>query len=542
VLVEVLMNTGAARVLYPLLAVSLLSPFAQKLWAAILVSRVVLLSRIDWSSLNQLMLSDFLVVRIAFVWIMLFQHKLLAAHRLVSALARIVYRSSRALKWTCAGSALTSVVWLIFFNVAKPHVIGVIAAFLIYVAILLPREIQSETRRRRIGLAEVGITLASTCLCLVAFEIAAKLLVPDTMLRAIRLDPHSVFSLAKNTRVRIKTEEFSYTLTVSDEGLRDRHYGKKDESAYRILCVGDSFTMGRGVNLDETFSKVLERTLASRNLSKRVDVVNGGTGGYGIWQELILLEDKGLVLEPDLVILQVQPASDVHNALAQFDKVLRSYEPFYPTDTAWCRSEHTAITRLALRASRRSRAAAFLFARTASPRSPLVPYLRPRFRAWHTSFPPSERWRPWWFEMDLKEYYQEIEDAWALMEGSVIKMIKLCRQNGIALLVFSAPTAEETSPEAFSNLMHAYNLDPDLYDPTKSNRLVAEICDRHDLDFVDLLPGLREEHGRGGDLYFRKDGHWTARGHIVCAKVLCEHLMETYLRELVPASDDRTDG
>ena len=47
VLAEVQMSTGASRVLYPLLAVSLLSPFAQKLWAAILIARVLLMSRID---------------------------------------------------------------------------------------------------------------------------------------------------------------------------------------------------------------------------------------------------------------------------------------------------------------------------------------------------------------------------------------------------------------------------------------------------------------------------------------------------------------
>ena len=39
------------------------------------------------------------------------------------------------------------------------------------------------------------------------------------------------------------------------------------------------------------------------------------------------------------------------------------------------------------------------------------------------------------------------------------------------------------------------------------------------IEYVDLLPPLRAAAG-GGQLYFARDTHWTARGHEVAAQAL----------------------
>ena len=98
VLVEVQMGTGAASLLYPLLAASLLSPFAQKLWAAILVARVLIMSAAGWPPLDQLVSSDFFVVRTVFMWVMLAQNRLLATNRPVQLLSRVLSSHTGALR------------------------------------------------------------------------------------------------------------------------------------------------------------------------------------------------------------------------------------------------------------------------------------------------------------------------------------------------------------------------------------------------------------------------------------------------------------
>lgn len=63
----------------------------------------------------------------------------------------------------------------------------------------------------------------------------------------------------------------------------------------RIVCSGDSFTLGWGVADDETWCSLLG--------SDRVDVVNMGQGGYGIDQAYLWYRRDGLTLDHDIHIL-----------------------------------------------------------------------------------------------------------------------------------------------------------------------------------------------------------------------------------------------
>jgi lysophospholipase L1-like esterase len=298
--------------------------------------------------------------------------------------------------------------------------------------------------------------------------------------------------------------------------------------------------MGQGVSLNDTYVKVLEGLLAEQNLDKRIEVINGGTAGYGVWQELALLEEKGLSLEPDLVVFQACPANDVHDALMQINKVLKSYNNQWVTDLAWCRAKHSVITYLAKRCARRSRAVESVFNGLCSPRSPLIPYLRPRFRAWQPSFPPSEDERPWWLETSLQTYYSELEEGWRLVESSIRQMVDLCRQKGIRFSVFVAPIVTETYPKMFKQVMDHHGLNPNMYDVTKNRRLLREICERNGIDFVDIFPRFAEKRDEGQPLYYPLDGHWTPAGHRLCAEVLYEHLLKKHVRELAQKSDEGT--
>lgn len=86
-------------------------------------------------------------------------------------------------------------------------------------------------------------------------------------------------------------------------GFRDRDRElKKPAGTYRILVLGDSITMGLGVErTEEVFTHVLERELLGRGYA--AEVLNFGVSGYNTQQEVELLADKGLPFAPDLVIL-----------------------------------------------------------------------------------------------------------------------------------------------------------------------------------------------------------------------------------------------
>lgn len=64
----------------------------------------------------------------------------------------------------------------------------------------------------------------------------------------------------------------------------------------RVICAGDSFTLGYGVDDDETWPAHLAAA------DERLQVVNMGQGGYGMDQAWLWYRRDGLALEHDLVL------------------------------------------------------------------------------------------------------------------------------------------------------------------------------------------------------------------------------------------------
>jgi len=102
-----------------------------------------------------------------------------------------------------------------------------------------------------------------------------------------------------------ETNEFRVDFTTNSLGLRDREVAEKDDSIFRILSVGDSFTWGGGVAQNETYPKHLETLLNSTG--SRYEVINAGVSSYDTRQEFYYLLKYGLKLKPDLVLLGFVP-------------------------------------------------------------------------------------------------------------------------------------------------------------------------------------------------------------------------------------------
>ncbi|MFH2020940.1 MAG: SGNH/GDSL hydrolase family protein [archaeon] len=85
-------------------------------------------------------------------------------------------------------------------------------------------------------------------------------------------------------------------------GLRaDREYVvPKPNSTRRILVLGDSITMGWGVNYSDTYAQVLESMLNEDKTA--YEVINAGVGNYNTQNEYGTLK-KYIDLDPDIIIL-----------------------------------------------------------------------------------------------------------------------------------------------------------------------------------------------------------------------------------------------
>lgn len=77
----------------------------------------------------------------------------------------------------------------------------------------------------------------------------------------------------------------------------------KPEGTFRIVVLGDSVTLGWGIDDEVTFCRRVERTLNARGDGRRYEVVNTGHLSYDSMQEAALFEREALALAPDLVLL-----------------------------------------------------------------------------------------------------------------------------------------------------------------------------------------------------------------------------------------------
>ncbi len=126
-------------------------------------------------------------------------------------------------------------------------------------------------------------------------------------------DPILHHSLVPKAKLTTSNNEFEVTYQINSYGLRDQEYPlEKPKDVFRILILGDSYTFGIGSNLEDTFSKILEKKLQTDYPDKKIEVINGGCSSYSPLLEYLFLIYKGLALNPDMVLLNYD-MSDVQD-------------------------------------------------------------------------------------------------------------------------------------------------------------------------------------------------------------------------------------
>ena len=104
-------------------------------------------------------------------------------------------------------------------------------------------------------------------------------------------------------RDRVVTHE-QIDYRTNSHGFRDRDIElAKPEGVARVAVLGDSYTFGHGVALEDTIPRRLEDAIAQLQGSLPVEVLNLGISGYNTELQVDLLRSRGLVFEPDLVLV-----------------------------------------------------------------------------------------------------------------------------------------------------------------------------------------------------------------------------------------------
>ena len=101
---------------------------------------------------------------------------------------------------------------------------------------------------------------------------------------------------------RLPTPTGTMRLTTNRLGLRGAEVEAKAPGEFRILSLGESTTFGAYVSDDESYSFQLEEILNEGLPDRPYRVINAGVSAYSSFQSLVYLRERGLLLEPDLVL------------------------------------------------------------------------------------------------------------------------------------------------------------------------------------------------------------------------------------------------
>lgn len=166
----------------------------------------------------------------------------------------------------------------------------------------------SGTRHRQL-VGNVLLSLAVTVVTYITLDFAAGKLLIVPLSPPLVPDPYRHHALVPNSYAEIRQRDFSYIQRVNSLGLRGRETTiEKPPGTRRILMLGDSFTMGKGVADNETFPVVVEKFLQS-SLNAcgggSLEVLNGGVDSYAPVLSYIQLERDLAKLKPDLIVLNL---------------------------------------------------------------------------------------------------------------------------------------------------------------------------------------------------------------------------------------------
>jgi len=265
---------------------------------------------------------------------------------------------------------------------------------------------------------------------------------------------------------------------VNPLGFRGPAFSLKPEGAFRLVCLGDSFTFGEGVRNEDTYPEVAVRLL--RKDRRQSDACNLGVGGYNTTQSLGVLERFGFDLKPDVVVLGYT-LNDAEPPLFQIDSasgqpVRRDREMSIEAEADPQKPPGTGIYRLRL-------AQAFWNARHQRK-----------------------------LTQQTINYYLSVNapsgEGWIESERALREVISLCRERDVPCIVVMFPLLFELSED---------------YPFQDIHRRVGEVVTGSDGHFIDLLPALT---GRNPAelIVHPTDQHPNEKVHEIAGKLVAEEI------------------
>jgi hypothetical protein len=345
-------------------------------------------------------------------------------------------------------------------------------------------------------------------------DLDALLHLPPT--RAAYDDVDSLEALLAETVLGFAPRTEWKGFVLNSRSFRTREYPvARQAGAYRIVTIGDSFTVGAGP-WETTWSVRLERELPPL-IARPVEVFALGVPGVGPAFSLRLWELEQPLLEPDLIV----HAFFVGNDFTDDD----SAEDADPVPTL-IRVSHVAR---AIRNLRRARAAAELSA--PGPSAADGGYAVRAADPERLTFSVEEHLAIEAERLSLTGIaHRDAFDALAARSARVLERFAAeARLAGATYVVMIIPDEYQVDPDLRARALALLGIPEHAIDATLPQRSLAALLATADIPFLDLLPDFLAA-AREGPLYYPRNTHWNERGEALASRVMAAFLARHHER------------
>ncbi len=355
----------------------------------------------------------------------------------------------------------------------------------------------------------MGLALGSAAFAYILIDVFVGWLVINPLSPPVVPDPVVHHTLEPNTYSRIQTPEFDYVQRVNNLGLRGLDVEvRKPEGVLRILTLGDSFTLGTGVEDDETASHLLESKLNAKGA--HVQVVNGGVDSYSPILAHLRLTRRLAELEPDLVILLFDMGDLVQEQAYRAVATLGPDGDIVAIDGRRRRTlgnrlrsfanHHLILTRLIL----------YYASRALSPPGPMdVVTTANRETLAHT----------------LASDHQNRDAQWEAVFESIRATRAFCDGIGADLLLVLYPCGHQVGEDEWAVGRRLFVPEGAEISDRSVDRLL-DFAQTSGIRVLNTFPAFRAYDG-DSPLYYERDLHWTPAGQRLLADELERHLTES---------------
>lgn len=349
-----------------------------------------------------------------------------------------------------------------------------------------------------------------------------------------RIDPGPPFPgfagllFPPNLESRYETHDYTSEERINSFGFRDREISLVKTGTCRIVAIGDSFTYGWGVNLDQTWVKVVEENLRRQGLD--VEVLNLGKPAANPWQYANIAEKVIPALKPDLVLvgvlagddLQQTPDSDeefrywLTGCFPNLSRLHRDWEYFLggpwvllpqrPKSAEESRQEWVNIAKSVLQKMDSEQHARFDKLEDEVKQAFLRGGLNPWLIAHATGGPD-------YFMCTSDPDSAELASKTKVLAQQLGRLKKAADRQHVPVLVLSIPEGFYVNDEAYKNVQRiGFHVVPQMLMSEVADNAVVKACNAAGLKSLVVSQGFRDRRGEQ-KLYFELDRHMSAEGN-----------------------------